>query len=637
MTTQTFPAQPDLLRLITVGSVDDGKSTLIGRLLYDANALYDDHIASLCKANALDGRKMDFALVTDGLRAEREQGITIDVAYRYFSTPRRRFIIADAPGHEQYTRNMATAASNADIAVLLIDARLGVLTQSKRHAFICTLLGVPRFVVSITKMDLVGFSEERFREIEKEYREFSLRLGLKNLCFIPVCGIDGDNLIHRSERMPWYTGPCLLPCLEDIYVAGDRNLVDFRLPVQRVIRPSAAFRGYGGCIASGILRTGDEIIALPSGFRSRIKSIHLGNGDMGQAVAGQSVTVCLEDELDIGRGDLLVRPGNVSREFKEIEAMVVWTGHEELTPGMAFRIKHGTQWVKGSCESIRYLVDPNTLHRVETSRLRLNEIGRIRIKLFRPIFADTYVKNRTLGSLVLVSLTTNDTLGAATIIDRTDYDADLKRDRAVPEKQNIVWHNGQVSIADRIGFYKQEPFVIWFTGLSGSGKSTLAFSLERRLMNAGKFCYVLDGDNVRHGLNRDLGFSPKDRTENIRRIAEVSRLMNDAGLIVITSFISPFREDREMARAIIGADRFLEVYLATDLQLCEKRDTKGFYKKARQGELPGFTGISSPYEPPLNPTLTLDTGLQNIEQCLQAIEEIFYAMEKKGIPLYGPK
>jgi bifunctional enzyme CysN/CysC len=631
LTTETLPAQPDLLRFITVGSVDDGKSTLIGRLLYDANALYDDHIASLCKANALDGRKMDFALVTDGLRAEREQGITIDVAYRYFSTPRRRFIIADAPGHEQYTRNMATAASNADIAVLLIDAQLGVLTQSKRHAFICALLGVPRLVVTITKMDLVGFSEERFREIEQEYREFSLRLGLKNLCFIPVCGIDGDNLIHRSERMPWYAGSCLLPYLEDIYVAGDRNLVDFRMPVQRVIRPSAAFRGYSGCIASGILRTGDEIIALPSGFRSKVKSIHLGNGGMGQAIAGQSITVCLEDELDIGRGDLLVHPGNAPREFKELEAMVVWTGHEELTPGMIFKIKHGTQWVRGSCESIRYLVEPNTLRQEETSRLRLNEIGRIRVKLFRPIFADAYARNRALGSLVLVSVATNDTLGAAIIVDRNDYDADLKRDRTVSEKQNIVWHNGQVSLADRISFYKQKPFVIWFTGLSGSGKSTLAFFFERRLMNAGKACYVLDGDNVRHGLNRDLGFSPKDRTENIRRIAEVSHIMNDAGLIVITAFISPFREDREMARAIIGADRFLEVYLTTDLEVCEGRDTKRFYDKARKGELPGFTGISSPYEPPLNPTLTLDTGLQHIEQCVQAIEDLICAREKKWI------
>ena len=632
MITARLPVQQDLLRFITVGSVDDGKSTLIGRLLYDADALYDDHIEALCKAKKSAGDEIDFSLITDGLRAEREQGITIDVAYRYFSTPRRRFIIADAPGHEQYTRNMATAASNADIAVLLLDAELGVLTQSKRHAFICALLGVPRLVVTINKMDLVGFSEERFREIEKEYREFAIRLGFKNLCVIPVCGIDGDNLLHRSDRMPWYTGPCLLPYLEEIYVAGDRNLVDFRLPVQRVIRPSSAFRGYSGCIASGILRTGEEIIALPSGFRSRIKSIQLGNTTMSQAVAGQSVTVCLDDELDIGRGDLLVHPGNAPREFKELEAMVVWTGHEDLTPGMVFKIKHGTQWVKGSCVSIRYVVEPNTLRQEETGSLRLNEIGRIRVKLFMPVFADAYARNRALGSFVLVSLTTNDTLGAAIIVDRNDYDADLKRDRVNTEKQNIVWHNGQVSLADRIRSYKQQPIVIWFTGLSGSGKSTLAFSLERHLMNAGKACYVLDGDNVRHGLNRDLGFSPKDRTENIRRIAEVSHIMNDAGLIVITAFISPFREDRAMAKAIIGADRFLEIHLATDLEICEERDPKGLYKKTRRGELPGFTGISSPYEPPVNPTLTLDTGVLSIEQSIQMLTELIGAGEVKSLP-----
>ena len=622
MKAETGQTQPDLLSLVTIGSVDDGKSTLIGRLLYEADALFDDHLASLSKANKSGVEKIDFSLVTDGLRAEREQGITIDVAYRYFSTPRRRFIIADAPGHEQYTRNMATAASNADIAVLLIDAELGVLTQSKRHAFICTLLGVPRLVVTINKMDLVGFSEKRFREIEAEYREFTNRLGLKNLCFIPVCGIDGDNLLHRSLRMPWYKGSCLLQYLEDIYVAGDRNLIDFRMPVQGVIRASSTFRGYSGRIASGILRIGEEIIALPSGYRSRISSINLGSTFMSQAVAGQSVTICLEDDLDIGRGDLLAHPGNTPREFKELEAMVVWTGHEKLTPGMTFKLKHGTLWVKGCCESIRYLVDPNTLRKEAANHLSLNEIGRIRVTLFRPIFAEAYARNRALGSLVLVSMTTNDTLGAAVIVDRNDYDDNINRDRVNFERKNIVWNNGQVSVDERIAFYKQRPLVIWLTGLSGSGKSTLAFSLERHLLHANKSCYVLDGDNVRHGLNRDLGFSPKDRTENIRRIAEVCHLMNDAGLIVITAFISPFREDRDMAKAIIGTERFIEVYLDTDLKTCEERDTKGLYKKARCGELPGFTGISSPYEPPVRPALTINTGILTVEQSIMAIEKI---------------
>ena len=614
--------QTDLLRLITAGSVDDGKSTLIGRLLYDADALYDDHVDALTKgARTMEGG-IDFALVTDGLRAEREQGITIDVAYRYFSTPRRRFIIADAPGHEQYTRNMATAASKADLAVLLIDAKQGILTQSKRHAFICSLLGVPRLVVAVNKMDLVNFSEARFLEIERQYRDFAARLGLKSLCFIPVCAVDGDNLLRRGERMPWYDGPCLLSYLEEIYVAGDRNLVDFRMPVQRVVRPDSSFRGYSGCIASGLLRKGDEVIALPSGFRSRIGRIAVGEAELEQALAGQSVTVCLEDELDIGRGDLLVHPGNVPKEYKELEAMAVWTGDEPLVPDAVLQLKHGTQWLKARCLKISYKVDPNTLRQEETQSLSLNEIGRIRLSLFRPVFADAYARNRALGSLLLVSTANNDTLGAAVIVDRTDYDAELKTDRALPEKREVVWHKGQVSLTERALFLRQRPLTVWFTGLSGSGKSTLAFALERRLIDAGKACYVLDGDNVRHGLNRDLGFSPKDRAENIRRIAEVAHLMNDAGLIVISAFISPFQEDRAMARGIVGPEKFIEVFLDPGLEVCEQRDPKGLYKKARSGELPGFTGVSAPYELPQAPDLALNTGGLSIEQCLRLLERI---------------
>lgn len=611
----------DLLRIITAGSVDDGKSTLIGRMLFDADALYDDHLAAIHNGKRLANGHPDFSLATDGLRAEREQGITIDVAYRYFTTGKRRFIIADAPGHEQYTRNMATAASNADLAILLIDARQGVLTQSKRHAFICALLGVPRLLVAINKMDLVGFSEGRFREIEEEYRTFAVRLGLKNLCFIPVCAVDGDNLVIPSQRMPWYGGPCLLPYLEDIYVAGDRNLVDFRLPVQRVIRPHADFRGYSGSIASGVVRPGDDVIALPSGFRSRVKQICLGSAELTQAVAGQSVTITLEDELDIGRGDLLVHPGNAPREYKELELVVVWTGDEPLTPGMVLQVKHGTQWVKARCENIRYRIDPNTLRQESTDRLALNDIARIRLALFRPIFTDAYNRNRMLGSLLLVSLASNDTLAAATIVERNDYDAELKTDRAVPEKRELVWHQGQITIQDRCRLLGQQPLTIWFTGLSGSGKSTLAFALERSLVDSGNACAVLDGDNVRHGLNRDLGFSPKDRTENIRRVAEVARLMNEAGLIVITSFISPFKEDRKMAKEIIGTERFLEIHLNPGLEVCECRDPKGLYKKARSGELPGFTGITSPYEAPDHAALNLDTDKVSIDACLSMLVE----------------
>ncbi|KAF0218743.1 MAG: bifunctional enzyme [Geobacteraceae bacterium] len=607
---------PDMLRFLTAGSVDDGKSTLIGRLLYDVGALYDDHVASLRSADADEDADLDFSLLTDGLRAEREQGITIDVAYRYFSTSRRRFIIADAPGHEQYTRNMATAASQADLAVLLIDARLGVSTQSKRHAFICALLGIPRFVVAINKMDLVGYAEERFREIEAEYQEFSVRLGLGNLCFIPVCAVSGENLVRGGENMPWYAGPPLLSFLEEVYIAGDRNLVDFRLPIQRVVHLPGTFRGYGGRVASGVLRSGDEVMVLPSGFRTRVAALSTGMEAVHHAVAGQSVTVALEDDVDVGRGDLLVHPGNVPQERRELEAMLVWTGDESLVPGDVYLIKHAARWIKARCEAIHYRVDPNTLRREDADALALNDIGRVRFSLFKPVFADEYRKNRILGSFIIVSTTTNDTLGAATIIDRTDYDAELKTERALPLRSNVVWHEGQVTPAARAALFRQQPVTLWLTGLSGSGKSTLAFALERRLIEAGHACFVLDGDNVRHGLNHDLGFSPRDRAENIRRVAEVARLMNDAGLIVITSFISPFAEDREMARQIIGPDRYREVYLSTSLSVCEGRDPKGFYQKARAGDLPGFTGISAPYEAPSSPAVTLDTGAHSVEQCL---------------------
>jgi len=597
----------DILHFLTAGSVDDGKSTLIGRLLYDAGALYDDHVAALRRQESTGDEGMDFSLITDGLRAEREQGITIDVAYRYFSTPRRRFIIADAPGHEQYTRNMATAASHADLAVLLIDARQGVSTQSKRHAFIASLLGIPRFVICVNKMDLVGYDEGRYRQIEGEYREFALRLGLANLHFIPVCAVTGENVVRRSDRTPWYAGPPLLTWLEEVYVAGDRNLVDFRLPVQRVIHQPGRFRGVGGRVASGIVRTGDEVMVLPSGFRSRVASIAVGMEQRDEGRGGESITLSLEDEIDICRGDLLVHPGNVPPERRTLEAMVVWTGEEPLHTGETWWIRHGCRWVKGRCETIHYRVDPNTLRREEASTLSLNEIGRVRFSLQSPILADDYRKNRNLGAFIVVSPESNDTAGAGTIVDRTDYDEDLKESRSVPDRV-VVWHEGGVTPGMRRDLMGQEPVTLWMTGLSGAGKSTLAFALERRLIQQGHPCFVLDGDNVRHGLNRDLGFSPKDRTENIRRVAEVARLMNDAGLIVIASFISPFRADREMAREIIGEERFVEVYISTPLEVCESRDPKGLYRKARQGDLPGFTGVSAPYEPPDAPDLVIDTA-----------------------------
>ena len=607
--------EPDLLRLMTAGSVDDGKSTLIGRLLYDAGGLYDDHIAALKG----DGEGLEFALVTDGLKAEREQGITIDVAYRYFTTPRRRFIIADAPGHEQYTRNMATAATRADLAVLLIDARQGVVTQSKRHAFICALLGIPRLVVAVNKMDLVDFDEEVFRNIEQEYAGFAQRLGLKNLVFIPVAALAGDNVVTRSDRMPWYGGPSLLSLLEDVYVAGDRNLIDFRFPVQYVARSAGGERGLCGLVASGVARVGDEVIVLPAGVRSRIAAIGLKDEVLESAAAGRSVAMTLEGEVDAGRGSLLVHPGNLPAEYREVETMLVWTGGEPLRPGDLYRIKHGAQWVTARCEKLRYRVDPNTLRREPAAELVLNDIGRVRFSLFTPLYADEYRSNRATGALVVVSRETGDTLAAATIVNRADYDEQLEAERRPSEQRTVVWHTGQVTAAERAGYFRQRPVTIWLTGLSGSGKSTVACALERRLLDAGHASCVLDGDNVRHGLNRDLGFSPRDRAENIRRIAEVARLMNDAGLIVITAFISPYRADREMARGIIGAAGFREVHVATPLDVCEGRDPKGLYRKARRGELAAFTGISAPYEEPESPDLLLNTSGRGVEECVEQL------------------
>ena len=605
---------PDVLRFLTAGSVDDGKSTLIGRLLYDSKSLPEDQLLSLHQ-NAKGG-ELDFSLLTDGLRAEREQGITIDVAYRYFSTQRRRFVIADTPGHEQYTRNMATAASTADLAVLLVDACQGVVTQSKRHAFICALLGVPRMIVAINKMDLVNYDESRFREIEKEFREFSLKLGLKNLGFIPISAAKGENVVLRSPNMPWFDGVPLLSFLEEVYVAGDRNLVDFRFPVQRVIRPDQSFRGYSGRISSGVIRKGDEVIILPSGYRTVVTDIRIAETKLEAAVQGQSVTLCLKDDIDVCRGDTLAHPGNVPREFRDVEVMLVWMGEELLEPGKTYWIKHTTRWVKARCEQVHYRTDPCTLRREKTDSLTINEIGRVRFSLFSSFFADAYDRNRHLGAFIVVSQETNATLAAATIIDRMDYDSELREERDVVEHKIIVWHSGQVTPEDRKALFKQSPATLWLTGLSGSGKSTIGSALERRLLDLGKACYMLDGDNIRHYLNRDLGFSPKDRSENIRRIAEVSRLMNDAGLIVITAFISPSIDDRTMARKIIGDDAFLEVYIGTPMGVCEERDPKGLYKKARSGEISGFTGISAPYEPPLRPNLILDTSSTSLEDCV---------------------
>jgi bifunctional enzyme CysN/CysC len=611
--------EADLLRFTTAGSVDDGKSTLIGRMLHDADALYEDHVEALKRTAGGRGDEIDFSLITDGLKAEREQGITIDVAYRYFTTRKRRFIIADTPGHEQYTRNMATGASTADLAVVLIDARLGVLTQSKRHGFITSLLGVPRLVVAVNKMDLVGYDREVFERVKDEYTDFTTRLSFRDLTFIPVSALVGDNVVHPSTNTPWYEGVPLLTHLENVYVGGDRNLVDFRFPVQRVVRPDQDFRGYSGQIASGVVRPGDEIVVLPSGKRSKVTRIPTFEGDLDYAFAPLSVTLCIEDDMDISRGDMIVHPRNLPHVERSVEAMVVWMDERPLEVGKTYLVKHASSVVKGSCAEIQYRVDPNTLRREDGKRLGLNEIGRARFTFFKSLFVDEYQRNRHTGRFILIDPLTNVTVGAAMVIARAQADQVSRKGATETVSRDISWQRGKVTAEDRARLLRQQAATVWLTGLSGSGKSSIAIELEKRLIEAGHACFVLDGDNVRQGLNRDLGFSPSDRRENIRRIAEVAKLLNDAGLFVITAFISPYREDRAAAGEIIGRERFIEVYLSASVEVCEQRDAKGLYAKARAGQISEFTGISAPYEPPVAPEMTIDTGASSVEQSVEAL------------------
>ncbi len=606
----------DLLRFTTAGSVDDGKSTLIGRLLHDAKGIYEDQLAAVQQASRKSGQEdIDFALLTDGLKAEREQRITIDVAYRHFSTPRRRFIIADTPGHEQYTRNMVTGASTANLAIILIDARAGVLTQSKRHGFIASLLGIPHIMVAVNKMDLVDFRQDVFERIRAEYSEYAARFRTRDLTFIPISALLGDNVVQRSARMPWYDGPTLLNHLETVHIAGDNNLIDLRFPVQHVLRPHGDFRGYCGTVASGILRVGDEVAVLPAGTVTRVSRIIGPNGDLPRAFPPQSVTVCLADEVEAGRGAMLAHPANVPWVANEVEAMVIWMHDEPLRRDVPYLIKHTTQTVRGQVAELNYRIDPNTLHRQPAETLGLNEIGRLRLKLFNPLFCDEYERNRQTGGFIVIDPIHHFTVAAGLIIDRTHgYGVPQ-----VTKSRNLVKHTGHVTPADRAGLLKQTPATLWLTGLSGSGKSTIAYALEQRLIAAGHACVVLDGDNIRHGLNRNLGFSPEDRQENIRRIAEVAKLFNDAGLIVITAFISPYRADRANAKTIIGDDRFVEVLVDAPLDACEARDVKGLYAKARAGQIPEFTGISAPYEAPETPDLRLDTVHNDVDALVEAL------------------
>ena len=619
----------DLLRLSTVGSVDDGKSTLIGRLLYDTKSIYEDTLSSLRADSARvgTGPEIDFALLTDGLRAEREQGITIDVAYRYFSTPRRHFIIADTPGHEQYTRNMVTGASTANLAVILIDARHGILTQTRRHSFIAALLGIPRLLVAVNKMDLVGHSRDVFDKIVASYSDFASRLGVGDLKFIPISALHGDNVVEWSPRMPWYHGGSMLEYLETVYIGGDRNLVDLRLPIQYVIRPHQNFRGYAGQIASGVLRTGEEVLVLPSMKTSRIASIQGPEGEVEHAFAPMSVTVTLTDEIDVSRGDLLVHPKNLPSVRSSFEAMVVWMSDQPMDKKRTYILKHTTRTTRATIQNVEYRMDVNALRREAADTLGLNEIGRVGFQSSQKLFLDRYDANRLTGSFIVVDPASNGTVAAGMIIDRLPEEQlrGTVDGLAAPKSEHIRAEVSPVSSGARERMLGQRAVTIWLTGLSGSGKSSIAQGLERRLHEAGRHVYVLDGDNLRFGLNRDLAFSKADRSENIRRVAEVARLFNDAGTIAVVPVISPFREDRERARTIIGADRFVEVYLSTSLAVCEARDVKGLYRKARAGELSEFTGISSPYEPPEVPSLVLDTAVQELLGC---VEQLWHAVER---------
>ncbi|MFW2134445.1 sulfate adenylyltransferase subunit CysN [Ectothiorhodospira haloalkaliphila] len=600
-----------LLRFITCGSVDDGKSTLIGRLLFESKLLFEDQLAAIkadSKKYGTQGEEMDFALLVDGLAAEREQGITIDVAYRFFSTDKRKFIVADTPGHEQYTRNMVTGASTADAAILMVDARHGILTQTRRHSFLMALIGIRHLVVAINKMDLVDYSKARFDEIVDEYRAFAKQLGLEDMTFIPLSALKGDNVIEHGHHMPWYHGPTLMGYLETVEVDEERlQHTPLRMPVQWVNRPNLDFRGFTGMISSGSVKPGDAIRVQPSGKTSRIKRIYTYEGDLEQAIAGQSVTLLLEDEIDISRGDVISGVDAPAETADQFETTLVWMHDQPLLPGRPYLLKLGTQTVSATVSQVKYQVNVNTLEHTAAKQLDLNGIGVCTLSLSRPVAFDPYKENADTGGYILIDRMTNNTVGAGML------------HFALRRSQNIHMQHVDIDKQARGIAKGQKPAVLWFTGLSGAGKSTIANLVEKKLHAAGQHTYLLDGDNVRHGLNRDLGFTDADRVENIRRVAEVARLMADAGLIVLTAFISPFRSERQMARDLMEEGEFIEIFVDTPLDVAEERDPKGLYKKARRGELKNFTGIDSAYEVPESPELHLRAAELSTEEAADAV------------------
>jgi bifunctional enzyme CysN/CysC len=599
-----------MLRFITCGSVDDGKSTLIGRLLYESKLVFEDHMAALeadSKKVGTQGGDLDFALLVDGLAAEREQGITIDVAYRFFSTERRKFIVADTPGHEQYTRNMVTGASTAELAVVMIDARKGVLTQTRRHSYLVSLLGIRKIVLAINKLDLVDYSKKVYDDIETEYRAFAAEIGLTDIQCIPMSALKGDNIVEPSPHTPWYHGPTLVAHLETVEIEDALQHSPFRMPVQWVNRPDLDFRGFSGQVLSGIIRPGDRIRVLPSGQESDVERIVTFSGDLDEAVAGQSVTLTLTDEIDISRGDVISISNNPPAVADQFEAHIVWMAETEMLPGRPYLAKIGTRTVGVTVTHPKYKVNVNTLEHTATKTLALNEIGVCNISFDRPVAFDAYKENRDMGGFVIIDRMTNTTVGAGII------------DFALRRADNVHWQAIEVNKEAHAAMKGQKPGVVWFTGLSGSGKSTIANIVERKLHQMGRHTYMLDGDNVRHGLNRDLGFTEEDRVENIRRVAEVSGLMVDAGLIVLVSFISPFRAERRLARERLAEGEFIEVFVDTPIEVAEQRDPKGLYKKARQGELKNFTGIDSPYERPENPEIRIDSTVTSAEEAADIV------------------
>ena len=587
-----------LLRFITCGSVDDGKSTLIGRLLHDTKRLLDDQLSNLHADSLRHGTQngeIDFALLVDGLAAEREQGITIDVAYRFFDTDKRKFIVADCPGHEQYTRNMATGASTAELAIVLVDARKGLLTQTRRHSFIVSLLGIRHVLLAVNKMDLVGYDQAVFDRISAGYRELAGQLGIPNVTCIPLSALRGDNLLEQSPNTPWYRGASVLEHLETVQVERTAAATGFRMPVQWVCRPDQTFRGFAGSVVSGEVAPGTDIVVLPSGQRSRVARVVTADGDLAQAGAGQAVTLTLTDEIDASRGDVIAAANDACEVADQFAAHLLWLDGQPLLPGRPYWLKLGTRTVGAQVTEIKHKVDVNTQERLAAKHLELNEVAYCNLYLDQPVAFEAYADNRQLGGFILVDRQTNATVGAGTL------------DFALRRAGNIHWQHLEVDKAARAHIKHQRPRCLWFTGLSGSGKSTIANLLEKRLLASGIHTYLLDGDNVRHGLSKDLGFTDEDRVENIRRVAEVAKLMVDAGLVVLVSFISPFRAERRMARAMFEEGEFLEVFVDTPLEVAERRDAKGLYAKARAGELRNFTGIDSPYEVPDAPEISLDT------------------------------